>query len=197
PRRHVSPNRVQSAVRQVDDAHNTVNEAQTAGDQKEYRGVEECVETLNHQDVHSAHCTPGWGGSQAILLGDAIGHHLDLRVDIVFIEVQGNKNSIEPGCEVPRQLDAEEAMAGVRGGASPHHGASRAQHHVATQRYLALFSSACGSPEWLTDDVISALETLDAFDVGLHFQSILTWSDLRHVGAMRQGVVIVGAYPQG
>src|SRR5262249_46262064 len=159
--------------------------------------VEECVETLNHQDVHRAHCTPGGWGSQALLLGDAIGHHLDIGIDIVFIEVQGNENSIEPGCEVPRHLDAEEAIAGVRGGASPHYGASRAQHYVATQRYLALFPSVCGSPERLADNIIRALETLDAFDLGLHFQAVLTWSDLRNVGAMRQGIVIVGPHSQG
>src|SRR5262245_1213398 len=162
-------------MRQVDDAHDAVDEAQTAGNQKEYRGVEECVETLNHQDVHRAHCTPGLWGSQAVLLGDAIGHHLDIGVDVVFIEVQSHENRIEPGCEASRQLDAEEALAGIRGGASPPHGTSRAQHHIATQRYLALFPRICSSAERLTDDIIGTLEALDAFDVGPHFQSVLTW----------------------
>src|SRR5262249_4245969 len=87
-------------------------------------------------------------------------------------------------------------MASVCSSASPHHRASRAQHDIATQRYLALFSSVCCSAERLTDDVIGTLETLDAFDVGLYFQSVLTWGDLRNVGTTRQGVVIVGPYPQ-
>src|SRR5215831_9344914 len=125
-----------------------------------------------------------------------IGHHLDIGVDVVVIEVQGDEHGIEPGCEVPRQLDAEETIASVCGGARPYYGASRAQDHIATQRYLALFPGVCGSPEWLPDDVIGTLETLDAFDVGLYFQSVLTWSDVRNVGATRQGVVIIGPYSQ-
>src|SRR5882672_969911 len=126
------------------------------------------------------HGTPGGWGSQAVLLRDAIGHHPDVRIDVVLVEVQGHENSIEPGCEVPRQLDAEEAIAGVRGGASPHYGASRAQYYVAAQRYLALFPRVCCSTERLTDDVIGALETLDAFDVGLDVQSMRTRGDLRN-----------------
>src|SRR5262249_20650933 len=111
-------------------------------------------------------------------LGDAIGYRPDLGIDGVLVKVEGHENSIEPGGKAPRQLDAEEAMAGVRGGASPRHEASRAQYHVATQRYGTLGPSVCRSAERLTDDVIRALEALDAFDIGLHFQAILAWGDL-------------------
>src|SRR5215467_12624423 len=102
------------------------------------------------------HGTPGWRGCQAVLLGDAIEHHLDVRVDIVLVEVESHENSIEPGCEVPRQLHAEEAIADVHGGASSHHGAGRTHYHIVAQRYFPLFPSVCCSPERLTDDVISA-----------------------------------------
>src|SRR5262245_46189652 len=114
----------------------------------------------------ACHGTPGRWGSQAVLPRDTIGHYLDVRVDSVLVEVEGNENCIEPGGEGPWQLDAEQAMANVCGDASPHHGASRVHHHIAAQRYFSLFPGVCSSTERLTHDVIGALETLDAFDVG-------------------------------
>src|SRR6266850_2768262 len=143
------------------------------------------------------HSTPGYWGSQVVLPGDAIGHRLDVRVDSVLVEVEGNENRIEPGGEVPWQLDAEETIADVRSGASPHYGASRAQHHIAAQRYFPIFPSVCRSPKRLKNDVVSTLETLDAFDVGVDVQSMLTRSDLGNISTTRQSVVIVGPYSQG
>ena len=55
PGRDVGAERVERAVRQVDDAHDAVDEAQARGDEEEHRRVEERVEHLDDED-RRRHC---------------------------------------------------------------------------------------------------------------------------------------------
>src|SRR5262245_43618442 len=52
PRRHVGAEGVDVAVRQVHDAHDTVDEAQAARDQEQDRRKEQRVEKVDEEDVH-------------------------------------------------------------------------------------------------------------------------------------------------
>src|SRR5262245_16865282 len=52
PGRHVRAERIEGTVRQVDDAHHAINQAETRGDEKQNGGVEDGVEDLYEEDVH-------------------------------------------------------------------------------------------------------------------------------------------------
>ena len=52
PGRDVGAERIEGAMRQIDDAHDAVDEAQARGDQKQNRRVEERIEQLDDEDRH-------------------------------------------------------------------------------------------------------------------------------------------------
>ena len=129
-------------MREVDDAHDPVDQAQPARDQEEHRRVEERVEDVDRRGCPWApiRCPSSWRGINPELRG----RHL--RVDEVVAQGQRHQGRVgarlEPALEIHDQAMGLH-LAGHPGGG---HRAVGAQDHVAAGGQIGALLLARGSP---------------------------------------------------
>ena len=55
PGRDECAERVEVSVREIEDAHHAVDQAQSAGDQKEHGAVQQRIQNVDYEDTHGEH----------------------------------------------------------------------------------------------------------------------------------------------
>src|SRR5712692_3221292 len=130
-------------------------------------------------------------GSRLWRIRHLVGDYLNVRVDVVLVEIESDHDSIQPGLESPPQPQVEHPATRIRRGSSLRYTAVGTRHHIAAQRYLCRLASRGRHLEWLPHDVIRALVLLEAFHLSMDRQTILARLDPRDVCPARQRIVII------